>query len=801
MGNHRAYRHYWAKVDKADPTRYHLYPYHCLDVMAVAEAWLDTSAVLLEQASRSTQMSHEETKRLLLFFVMLHDLGKLDARFQSKVETVREVLQGDAYWIEPEPYDHGSYGYHHFVREVGDSKLMHAVAGHHGSVNMATNYFLPEADDELIALDIKARKEWVQTCLEFVGLDAVPLTTHVIPMLAGLCSISDWIGSSLTNFITDPELDLHGYYEDAKKRAGVALIETGMLPTIGKSGFEGLFPGFTPRGIQKVIDDIPIQPGLTLVEGETGSGKTEFALAYASKLIAANHADGIVFGLPTQATANGLFDRIGTASKTLFPDGDVTLAHGKRKFYIPDANGFLHQSTKRAFLGGMSVATVDQVLMGVLPVKHNFVRTFGTRKSVLILDEVHSFDAYMTGLVTQVLKGQHASFSSVILLSATLPGSQKKQLLSPYVDTVKTVGQETYPLVTWAGLNGDTVKLETDEKIPPKTVQVTCWESESLLPSTAHLEKMAEWVNKGAMVCLICNTVYDAQKTYKEFIASYPALDTTLFHARYTVADRTRKEKYVLQKFGKHAKRDGCLLIATQVVEQSLDLDFDVMISQIAPIEFLIQRLGRLWRHDRINDNDLAPRTQSIQASQFYCLTPGTEGVNNYEKIYGASAYIYKDVRVLYRTQKILQENALLEFPTSYRSSIEYVHAGDEYNDEPESLLSLAEQRTLESEASFYNALKISSQYASPVSDADPRAALLTREGDMAIQVVLVDANTNPINGGVIHNPIDRELSTVSVSRKIAKGHQYKDEDFLIAEVGKDMFYESLGVIDPKKNW
>ena len=142
---------------------------------------------------------------------------------------------------------------------------------------------------------------------------------------------------------------------------------------------------------------MPLKAGLTLIESDTGSGKTECALAYASKLIEANLADGVVFGLPTQATANGLFDRIGEAADKLFPDAKVTLAHGKSCYLFSDESGFLYQSSKRAFLGSMSVATIDQILMGVLGIRHQFVRSFGTRKSVLILDEVHSFDAYMIG--------------------------------------------------------------------------------------------------------------------------------------------------------------------------------------------------------------------------------------------------------------------------------------------------------------------------------------------------------------------------------------------------------------------
>jgi len=784
---------YWAKVDKDDVNRYHLFHFHCLDVVAVADVWLDMSQVILNQLARQAGLTNAETRRIALFYVALHDLGKLDARFQSFVKSVRLTLQGDAFDVEPEPYNHGDYGYYHFSNEFGICELMKNVAGHHGSCNEFIEPFPPDADQELIDQDKQARKDWVSFCLDWFGLSEIPLGLSSMELLAGLCSVSDWIGSSITNFSTDPEIIIEAYYEDAKKRARIALLETGMLPSVGVHGFNDLFVGYTPRGIQTVLSKLPLKSGLTIVESDTGSGKTEFALAYASELVFAGLADGIVFGLPTQATANGLFSRIGHAANKLFPGADITLAHGKKKYVIPDSNGFLHHSNKRAFLGAISVATVDQILIGTLPVKHNFVRSFGVRKSVLILDEVHSFDEYMSGLVTQILKGQHAVFGSVIFLSATLPIDRRDRFLSVYGGATFDT---SYPIVSWSGVDGTTktftIEIE-NEKTKSKFVYSDVWCSEALLPNDSQLQTLANWARDGAMVCVICNTVADAQLIYDGLNEIKQGFVLDLFHARYTTYDRRTREDEVLANYGKKAKREGRILVATQVVEQSLDLDFDVMVSQLAPIEFIMQRMGRLWRHERDGSTELEQRCSVFDAPRFITLCPDLSTESNLSFIFKSTGFVYKNIKALYRTQKMLEGANMLTFPACYRDSIEYVHGQAILATEPKALKELADQFDNECKASFYTAIKISTQYARPVNDTDPRAALLTREGEMAVSVVVIKPDGDLIHGGVMENPADRDLSTVQLSRKIAKGKWVDEYYAFIACIGVDLQYDELG--------
>lgn len=799
----KSYFKYWGKAKKApeqDGADYHLLPYHCMDVAAVADVWLSESRILLKQIALQINCSEDSAKAIVLFFVLLHDLGKFDARFQNFVEDIRVQLQGDEFEVESEKYAHGSHGYLHFIKQFGHNDAMKAVAGHHGycDTSIDRNLSDPDADEELIELDKKARKEWIKFCLAWTGLTSIP-DVGEIPMLAGLCSVSDWIGSSITNFNTQTEGDLETYYQQALPRAKKALMEAGLLNNLKGSGFDYLFSPYQPRGIQTLLSNMPLETGLTIVESDTGSGKTEFALAYASMLIEQNLADGIVFGLPTQATANGLFERIGEAADKLFPDSTLTLAHSKSKYLMPDENGFLHQSSKRAFLGSLSVATVDQILMGVLGIKHQFIRSFGTRKSVLILDEIHSFDAYMYALIERVLQGQHQAISSVILLSATLPLSLKNKLVKPYSGKVKS---NAYPLVTHVDIHGTTQEFPLNEPSEQKKIRLENWMSADILPTVEQQKSLIVHAINGAVIGVICNTVHDAQNLYQKFKSQINtqdnSLEVDLFHARFTFSDRDRIEKQILATYGKNAERKGRILVATQVVEQSLDLDFDLMVSQIAPLEFLMQRMGRLWRHDRLN-TELCPRSSRITQPTFITLLP-SQPVTSWKTHYQGSGFVYRNIRVLYRTEQYLNKNTELTFPDCYREAIEYVHNESSYIEEQDELASLYESYQQEQDGSAYTAKMYSVLDSKPLNDVDPRCALLTREGEMSANVVLLNAQGELWHGGDYKEQQDRELSTVAIAKKHAKGKQDPDLYCLKAIVNHDIDYSELGVVLPQKN-
>ena len=402
----------------------------------------------------------------------------------------------------------------------------------------------------------------------------------------------------------------------------------------------------------------------------------------------------------------------------------------------------------------------------------------------------------MMGLIEQVLKGQHQAYSSVILLSATLPRNLKEKLLSTYKGQSAS---NAYPLISHTDLLGKTQEFTLPEQATNKTVTIETWCSVDLLPTNTQLQKINDWVVQGAMVGVICNTVKDAQRLYQQMSNSYPDLVIDLFHARYTFSDRKKLEDKALNDYGKQAQRSGRLLIATQVIEQSLDLDFDVLISQIAPIEFLMQRMGRLWRHDRIN-TELYPRSNVIKSPLFITLLPSkkiTEDttIEQLKQHYQGSGYVYQNTRLLYRTEQYLQTIDQLKFPDCYRDAIDSVHDEQAVTGEPRILATVFDEYSIKSDGNNYTARSLSSLQSKPLNDVDPRCALLTRDGEMSATVVLFNSDNELLHGGDFNEQQDRENNTVALARKHAQGQ--KDENYYCykAIVGKDIIYNKMGVI------
>lgn len=314
------YYRYWGKT--AEDGRYHLLPYHCLDVAAVGAVWWQRDPVIRRLFKSALGQSEDICRAWILFFLALHDLGKVDIRFQLKAQEVLCRLRPE-FDLESADTDtsyyHGPYGWELFCREsagiINDSDLvrwgewMKAVCGHHGSLTIGVPFSLPEAEDEVITFDRKARLALIQD-LEGLFLTPEGLTVSIPPppasdLLAGFCSVCDWIGSN--QFVFKPvetEMSLDKYWELALARAGDSLLQSGVVGTpLSHGGMVELYEKYQPRQVQTLVTQLPVKPGLTLIEAPTGSGKTEAALAYASRLLAAGIADSVIFALPTQATA------------------------------------------------------------------------------------------------------------------------------------------------------------------------------------------------------------------------------------------------------------------------------------------------------------------------------------------------------------------------------------------------------------------------------------------------------------------------------------------------------------------
>lgn len=756
---------YWGKAHPPDDggPAYHLLPYHCLDVAAVANQWLQLDSALMQTFVRATQLSSEYLTPWLLFFVALHDLGKWDVRFQLKAKEI--ALQINPLFAEAQPereYYHDKEGYIWFANELDTygfpqdedhlRKWMKAVGAHHGQVPYSTQLNEPRfADDVVINMDRDARLVWVQSLKTlFLTQELLEHDICDIPqdLLAGFCSVSDWLGSNSDYFKyeTQPDLDMAEYFEQKQEIASQVLKDSGIVTCpSSQGGMKILFPQITPRGIQKKVQEWPIESGLTIIEAPTGSGKTEAALAYASHLIHAGLADSLIFALPTQATANAMLDRLEEMTPHLFPGGssNLILAHGKSgynsafKNLKKAANGltvqakeeayaqcsqWLGSSRKRVFLGQIGVCTIDQVLLSVLPIRHHFIREFGINRSILIVDEVHAYDSYMNGLLDLVLERQAKAKGTAILLSATLPSERRKKLMQIWNKNLEEpLTAAAYPLVSHVS-ESKTQSWEQDEPVETKNIFIQKAYGADMLPDEVLLKEICSKASQGAKIAIICNLVAHAQSIAKK-LQAMTQVPVDIFHSRYRFIDRNSKEQAVIEQYGKKAsEKGGRILVATQVIEQSLDLDFDWMITQLCPVDLLFQRWGRLHRHPK-------QRLPGFEKPLCTVLLPSSDS-------YLPHSFIYENIRVLWRTEQKLKQTTQVTFPEAYRDWIESVYQEEPWPNESEVMTEAFHKHTQEEFKNRSKARTLANSETKPWQDTEAKASILTRDGEMSLNVI-----------------------------------------------------------------
>ena len=796
---------YWGKADDkylAEP-KWHPLAYHCLDVAAVAASWWDASPPIQRTflvAFNCTQLQRRQLRAWVLFFTALHDLGKFDVRFQLKapdaLAAAWQLLGKKDHGLSPRDiagFDHGWAGlawanqeYQQWLghadagREVWEQwkPWLAAVTGHHGDFYEPTKICEPEADTLVIEHDRAARHEFVSALADIFLTpedinfqDSPPLaSSSAQSLLAGFCAVCDWIGSNTDVFKYQKHDAALADYLNArieKVQTEDVLHSFGLLAKAERyKGIKALLkPEESPRGIQVRLDGLPTTPGLTLIEAPTGSGKTEAAFSYAWRLLDQGGADSIVFALPTQATSNAMLTRAETFAGLVFGDANVVLAHGKSKFndaFQRLANtgrhqtaqgkqeatiqcaSWLYSSRKRVFLGQIGVCTVDQVLLSVLPVRHKFVRGFGLNKSVLIVDEVHAYDAYMHGLLGEVLRRQKATGGSAILLSATLPAGVRAKLLDAWESS--GVDDAPYPALWHATQGAATCTTVPDDQRPTRReVATECFKLPGAFPDEAVIGRIIAAAESGARVAVVMNLVDDAQRLAK-LLRNKTTIAVDVFHSRYRFMDRQKKEEATLANFGRDAKREkGRILVATQVVEQSLDLDFDWMLTQICPVDLLFQRLGRLHRHER-------PRPVGFESP--HCTVLSVEGED-----YGLHKLIYGNTRVLWRTEQLLMGTQRIVFPEAYRHWIERVYQREDWVDEPEAIAIEYDVFSALQRSREIDAMRLTTMTVKSFRDEDYVATTLTRDGEMSLTVLPLKPDGSLLDGQKLRALEDRDLA------------------------------------------
>lgn len=569
----------------------------------------------------------------------------------GKPYTVRHDTLGWLIWdqhLEELVIDQHWFGEHTEAMLDGIRWWLRASLGHHGTPPAANagnwRHHFRASDDAaavesfIAELRVLFPPGSIATAYAALGTEAFEATSKVLSWwMAGITVLADWIGSNTEYFpYRADEVPLADYWRDALAQAGHALNAAGVLPVpCCKRSFSELFPDIASASpLQAWAMDTPTAsaPQIHLLEDVTGAGKTEAAVMLAHRMIAAGCADGFFIALPTMATANAMYGRITEVYRMLF-DGhpSLVLAHGQRDLVeafaatvLPtgqeeaDAsqlddtatarcNAWLADHNKRALLAPAGVGTIDQVLLGTLYSKHQSLRLLGLFRKVLIVDEVHACDAYMQRVLETVLTFHAMAGGSVILLSATLPEHMKQSLFDAFAhgrdaDALPSTASADFPLATsWhEGQPQATLApiVARDAVCRELAIRYVCDEHEVLDAIRAALVQ-------GKCVCWMRNTVADVLAAHDHFADELDDEHLIVFHARFALQDRLATEQRILAQFGKAStpeQRAGRLVIASQVAEQSLDADWDLVISDLAPIDRLIQRAGRLQRHPRDTD-------------------------------------------------------------------------------------------------------------------------------------------------------------------------------------------------------
>jgi CRISPR-associated endonuclease/helicase Cas3 len=688
------HRLFWAKASKTS-TDYHPVIFHLIDVGLSALHWLQgQSPEYLDRLSSGFGLSKEETIRFISFLCASHDIGKINPGFQSKSEIQAERLHELGYRTFPENdrYRHGSVSYFIMMDYVKSrvspinlmyyKNLLAAIAGHHGKYpinSLQGNGF----DRALLGGQswLDHQRQCLDDLMEVFEIRSLPSiikpSNTVLIQVAGMCTRVDWIGSQSHVFqYTNNNQSPKDYYDIALSKAQKAVSLSLPHSTVSQkpSGipFNEVF-SFDPRPAQVIGEKIAkTNWRAAVIEAPMGDGKTEMAL-YLMRDMLARGKRGFYFALPTQATSNSMYERISEFLQNSGESVEIHLLHNRAEFidkYVDereswrndkDADAWLADSTKLKLLMNQGVGTLDQILTGVLFAKHGPMRLHSMEDKVIILDEIHAYDAYTTSILERYLEWLHALGCCVIMLSATLPASNRDRLIRTFTDKNAVIPDGDYPSVTWVDDTG--VHINTFEARKKTTIALEYLESTiEDIDINSMADEAVKMAQQGAKVAVICNTVSRSQEVYELIKARFD--DTMIFHARMPFAWRMDRENQVLSRFGKETSvpiGQGVVLVATQVVEQSLDIDFDAMITELCPVDMLLQRSGRLHRHDK-------SRPVGFETPKLHVCIPR---IINQSRFAPVMPY---DLFLQYRTYACLKDKHTLSIPEDVYEMIQYVY-------------------------------------------------------------------------------------------------------------------------------
>lgn len=660
---------------------------------------------LINQISAETGEELNNLKQMVMFFSFIHDIGKVHPAFQYKL--IADVLDDFGYEY--------SLLYDGFRHEVYSEKILNkffsekfkgiasrniimsfvkAVKCHHQG--KPTRYCaLPE--------DIRTVWETIQTEIIEEGLAMFPFKESktvlkevgngIFELLVGIINTADWLASTQNVFDNKEICDFStskDYFDYLKKQC-MLFLENNMMDSttleelFGEDDIWKLLIGeYSPRPMQATVEGLVSsmnEPSLLFVEDSCGGGKTEAAMYYALSQV--KNASGIYFALPTTATSENMRIRVdGICKNGIGTYFKVPVYNSMAWMQGDDVkldNNLWQNDNKLKLFYPIAVGTVDQLLMTVQGIKYSDLGLVALSNKVLIIDEMHAYDAYMLEELKTLFSYCSLMGVSIIVLSATLTTETKKQLIMAYNrannNTTVQIKEETvtykninfsqeYPLVT--KVTKKSIVEEHVQSSSNKEYKYDIFEVDSTTQNETIFKQVDNLIKDGGTVAVVLNTVAQAIEAYQYISNAYEHsdVDVGLLHSRFSLTEKCNKTNEILSKYGKirEGRPAKSVLISTQIIEQSLDVDFDYMITELAPIDFVIQRFGRIRRH---NDRGTIRELRKLDGPSAFVFY-------NTNK-FGKSSYVYEE-SILKATKDYLCKKSSIVAPNDIREAIEFVY-------------------------------------------------------------------------------------------------------------------------------
>jgi len=718
----------WGKFVESLGMRHHL-AHHCADVAACFEVLLTLPVVRSRvRMAGQTTLSPRFLARLSLI-AFLHDIGKLHPGFQAKgwpAHCRRHPLHG-----------HGAEGLAILVRHApwrvwaalglsglgwwGDyGEFVQAALAHHGrplAAGPMTEQWEPAHTPDF-AYDPEAGAQILGTAARawfaeaFTEGEEEPLPEPALAHLfAGLVSLADWLGSD-RRFFPHESVFRESYIATARENAARAVaavrldLEALRPRALGRAEFTHLTGFARPAPHQRAVAEMPLDQRLILLEAETGAGKTEAAFWRFARLFEAGAVDGLYFALPTRSAARQLYQRVdrmlvrfvgehslrallavpgyfkvGEASGEALPDWRVRWDDEGTAAEDQLAARWAAESTKRYLAAPVAVGTIDQAMLAALQVKHSSLRAACLVRSLLVIDEIHASDRYMSEIQARLLENHLACGGHALLMSATLGSSARTRWLAGRRGTppsFEAAVAAPYPAV-WSSQARQPLAVGGSGR--EKTVSLSL--AADMKAQTVAGQALAA-ARAGARVLVIRNTVTAAVAAWQAIVAAggealllQVAGGPALHHSRFAPEDRERLDDAVERALAHDAARvpGGLIVVGSQTLEQSLDLDADFLITDLCPIDVLLQRLGRLQRHD-------LPRPSGFEGPACLVLVPEDDlapllaprfdnGLGAIPAADGGWDGIYLDLALLELTRRLVCDRPQWRLPADNRFLVE----------------------------------------------------------------------------------------------------------------------------------